>query len=249
MALASLPFLVGPPTRDGLPDLAKFVGRFHPVVLHLPIGMLVWVMIREGLNFLSKRSDSPSSLTAMGFAAASAVVAALLGFLLYHSTPDYDRELVERHLYGGVAFSCTAIAAYIVKIWVDATTGTGTWMYRVVLLASAGMMAFTSHDGASLTHGKGYLTDYAPDPLRRFIGMKPRAEKKYENQNADLSVYTGIIVPILESKCYSCHNEEKQKGRYRMDPYEMLLAGGKEGEAIISGKSAESNLMIRIELP
>lgn len=249
MALASLPFLIGPPTKDGLPDLAKFIGRFHPVVLHLPIGMLVWVLVREGLNFLSKRSESTSSHTAMGFAAASAVIAALLGFLLYHSTPDYDRELAERHLYGGLAFSCAAVAAYIIKVWVDVRQGTGTWLYRIVLLASAGMMAFTSHDGASLTHGKGYLTDYAPDPLRRFIGMKPRAEKKNENQNADLSAYAGIIMPILESKCYSCHNEEKQKGRYRMDQYDTLLAGGKEGEAIVSGKSAESNLIIRIELP
>jgi hypothetical protein len=34
-----------------------------------------------------------------------------------------------------------------------------------------------------------------------------------------------------------------------MDQYEMLLAGGKEGEAVISGKSADSNLIIRIELP
>jgi uncharacterized membrane protein len=248
-ALAGLPFLAGLPTEDGLPDLAKFIGRFHPIILHLPIGMLVWVLIRETLNTFSKRPDAASSRMAMGFAAASAVVAALLGFVLYHSMPDYDRDLAERHLYGGLAFSCVAVAAYVIKVWVDHTAGAGAALYRFVLLISAGIMAFTSHDGASLTHGKGYLTDYAPDPLRVALGMKPRGAEKSAAQAADQSVYAGIIVPILESKCYSCHNEEKQKGRFRMDEYDLLLAGGKEGEAIIPGKSAESNVIVRVELP
>ena len=249
-AIAGLPFFVGPPNQEGLPDTAKFIGRFHPVVLHLPIGMIIWVIVSELLNVFSKRSDAPSSRTAMGFAAASAVIAALLGFVLYHSTPDYDRELVERHLYGGLAFSCASILAYVIKVWADTKGGKGTWLYRTVLLASVGIMTITSHDGASLTHGKGYLTDYASEPLRRSLGMEPRrTEKKIVDQDAERAVYAGIIVPILESKCYSCHNEEKQKGRYRMDRYEMLLAGGNEGEAIVRGKSAESNLVIRIELP
>jgi uncharacterized membrane protein len=248
-ALAGLPFLAGPPTEQGLPDLAKFIGRFHPVVLHLPIGMLVWVLVRELLNAFSKRPEASSSRTAMGFAAASAVIAALLGFVLYHSMPDYDRELAERHLYGGLAFSCAAVLAYVIKVWVDSREGAGTCLYRFVLLASAGIMAFASHDGASLTHGKGYLTDYAPEPLRRLLGMEPRGADKPGAQPADQSVYAGVIVPILESKCYSCHNEEKQKGRYRMDQYDLLLAGGKEGEAIIPGKSAESNVIVRVELP
>jgi len=249
-ALAALPFVVGPPSEEGLPDTAKFIGRFHPVVLHLPIGMIIWVVVSELLNVFSKRLDAHSSRTAMGFAAASAVIAALLGFVLYHSTPDYDRELVERHLYGGLAFSCASILAYVIKVWTDTKGGKGTWLYRTVLLASVGIMTITSHDGASLTHGKGYLTDYAPEPLRRSLGMEPRrTEKKIVDQDAERAVYAGIIVPILESKCYSCHNEEKQKGRYRMDQYESLIAGGNEGEAIVRGKSAESNLIIRIELP
>ena len=248
-ALAGLPFLAGPPSEDGLPDLAKFIGRFHPVILHLPIGMLVWVLVREMLNAFSRRPDKPSSRTAMGFAAASAVVAALLGFVLYHSMPDYDRDLAERHLYGGLAFSCTAVAAFVIKVWVDAMSGSGAALYRFVLLASAGIMGFTSHDGASLTHGKGYLTDYAPDPLRKALGMGPRKAEKSVAQSADQSVYAGVIVPILESKCYTCHNEEKQKGRFRMDEYALLLAGGKEGDGIIPGKSAESNIIVRVELP
>ncbi|MCU0777830.1 MAG: hypothetical protein MUF86_09230 [Akkermansiaceae bacterium] len=247
--LASLPFLAGPPREDGLPDLAKFIGRFHPVILHLPIGMLVWVVVMEMLNVFSKRGNAHSSRAAMGFAAASAVVAALLGFILYHSMPDYDRELAERHLFGGLAFACSAVAAFVIKVWVDSRAGSGAAFYRCVLLASAGIMGFTSHDGASLTHGRGYLTDHAPEPLRRLLGMEPRKPARPDAQTEEQPVYAGVIVPILESKCYACHNAEKQKGRFRMDEYDLLLAGGKEGEGLIPGNSAESNIIVRAELP
>jgi hypothetical protein len=249
VSLACLPFIAGPPNEDGLPDVAKFIGRFHPVVLHLPIGMLVWVVVMEGLNLFKKQANAYSSRMAMGFTAATAVMAALLGFILYHSMPDYDRDLVERHLWGGLAFSCLAVAAFVIKVWVDTSAGSGRGIYRCVLLFSAGVMGFTSHDGASLTHGKGYLTDYAPEALRGLLGLEPRDKAKPDAEVAEESVYAGIVVPILENKCYSCHNAEKQKGKYRMDEFDLLLAGGKEGDAIIPGKSAESNIVIRIELP
>ncbi|RPJ34694.1 MAG: hypothetical protein EHM17_05540 [Verrucomicrobiaceae bacterium] len=247
-ALGLLPFLVGPPPVEGLPEIVKFIGRFHPVVLHLPIGILVWVLVQEGLNLLPGKRERASSRTAAGFAAASAVTASLLGLLLYYSMPEYDKDLAERHLYGGILFSCLAVAAYLVKIRVDASGGRGAVVYRIFLLASAGTMGAASHDGASLTHGRGYLTEHAPQPLRNWLGL-PERHFSGSGDEASLVVYTDLIVPILEQKCYSCHNAEKQKGRYRMDEYELLLAGGKEGDGIIPGDAAGSNVIVRIELP
>ena len=81
-ALAVLPFWAGPPPEDGLPDMAKFVGRFHPVLLHLPIGMLLLVLALETGRLFSKRKPGSSTQIAVFFAAASAVVAVLLGFVL-----------------------------------------------------------------------------------------------------------------------------------------------------------------------
>jgi len=101
IAMASLPLVVGPPPENGLPDLAKFIGRFHPVVLHLPIGIFVWVLVQECLNLFSKGGTQYSSRAAVGFAALSAIAASLLGFLLYYSMPDYDSEIAGRHLGGG----------------------------------------------------------------------------------------------------------------------------------------------------
>jgi mono/diheme cytochrome c family protein len=61
--------------------------------------------------------------------------------------------------------------------------------------------------------------------------------------------YRDVIAPILEQKCTSCHGAEKQKGKFRMDEYDLLVKGGKEGEGLIHGKSGESNIVVRVGLP
>jgi len=247
--LAALPFWVGKPQENGLPEVAKFIGRFHPVVLHLPIGMLVWVLLVEIGNLIFRNPARSSSRAAMFFTACSAVLAALLGFLLYYSMPDYDKDLAGRHLIGGILFACGTVAAFVVKTWVDALEGRGNKYYRIILLGCAGVMAFTSHDGASLTHGKGYLTDYAPDPLRKALGLSARITEKPKKNTDEQVVYTDLIVPIFEQKCYSCHNAEKRKGQYQMDQYDLLLAGGNKGAGIIPGNSGDSHMIVRIDLP
>jgi len=275
-ALAALPFWAGPPPEDGLPDMAKFFGRFHPVILHLPIGMLLLVLVLETGRLFSKNKSTASTQVAMFFVAASAVVAVLLGFVLYYSMPgDYDKELGERHLNGGLIFACGTVAAFVVKVWVDVAGGKGAWIYWTLLLGSSTVMGIASHDGASLTHGKDYLTQYAPNPVREAIGLPVKEEKKAKPSAGSTTlaskesgsqgsgatpvavvkapgeeiVYTDIIVPILEQKCYSCHNAEKQKGKFRMDEYELLVKGGKEGEGLVHGKAADSNIIVRIDLP
>lgn len=248
-ALGALPTIIGPPSENGLLDLAKFTGRFHPVVLHLPIGILVWVLVHECMVAFGLRQGS--SRTAMGLTAGSALIASLLGILLYYSIPEYDAELAQRHMDRGIAFTCLALATWLVKIWVDAAGGRGAFIYRGLLLGSAGVMTAASHDGASLTHGSTYLTEYAPAPLRELLGL-PEKKSSTPPAASDLAsqpVYQAVIAPIFEAKCYQCHNADRQRGKYRMDEYDLLLAGGNDGAAIVPGDAVASHLVKRIELP
>ena len=273
-ALAMLPGYAGPPPENGLPDdLAKFIGRFHPVVLHLPIGMLLLVLVLETGRLFSKKKAGSSTQVALFFTAASAVVATLLGFVLYYSDPDgYEQELAVRHLNNGIIFACGVVGTFVVKVWVDVAGGKGGWLVWTLLLGSSAVMGIASHDGASMTHGKNYLTEYAPNEVRKVIGLPLKEEKEKKPAGgpavlaagdsgatgtipvaakapAEQVVYTDVIAPILEQKCYSCHNADKQKGKYRMDEYDLLVKGGKEGDGIIHGKSADSNVIVRIDLP
>jgi hypothetical protein len=61
--------------------------------------------------------------------------------------------------------------------------------------------------------------------------------------------YTDIISPILESKCYGCHNANKQKGGLRMDEINLLMKGGKNGKIIEPGNADASEMIKRLLLP
>jgi hypothetical protein len=82
------------------------------------------------------------------------------------------------------------------------------------------------------------------------LGHEPRvktgpSDKPLEEQ----IVYADIVQPILNKRCVECHKEGKSKGKLRMDTFEMLVKGGKEGSAIEPGSAEDSNIVYRPELP
>ena len=243
--LISLPFVAGEPDGDKMPDIVRFLGHFHPFILHLPIGIFVLILCQEFVALFSRHKPYRSILPAF-LGAASAVTAMLTGFLLYQGGGFEGSELVEDHLWGGLAFACAAVLTFIVKIW-SAAPGSSQALYRILVLASVGVMTYASHDGASITHGKDYLTEYAPDSIRKLLGLEPK-EKTEEIPVKPLEeqiVYADIVQPILNKRCVQCHKEGKSKGKFRMDSYEMLVKGGKEGDGIEPGNAEDSNIVYR----
>ena len=252
--LVSMPIVAGPPGGKGLPDIVRFLGHFHPAVLHLPIGVFILILFQElGLIFFRRgRENAGASLFPLFFGAASAILAVIAGFLLYqgHGDDYAGQDLAERHLWGGLVFAVAAVLTFIVKAWTVSLAANPAW-YRLLLFGSVGVMGFASHDGASLTHGSDYLTKYAPDPLRKILGLDPKdkPEAAPDAEPVDPVVYANIVAPILERRCVQCHKPGKIKGKLRMDTFEMLVKGGSEGPAIEPGSAAKSNIVIRIELP
>jgi hypothetical protein len=57
------------------------------------------------------------------------------------------------------------------------------------------------------------------------------------------------VQPIFEEKCVLCHNAEKFKGSLRLDSYQNLMRGGKDGPVIHRGEPGKSELFRRITLP
>ena len=54
------------------------------------------------------------------------------------------------------------------------------------------------------------------------------------------------VRPILEANCYACHGPKKQKADFRLDDRAAALRGGTEGPAILPGKAAQSELILRV---
>jgi hypothetical protein len=55
------------------------------------------------------------------------------------------------------------------------------------------------------------------------------------------------VLPILAHNCFECHAHGKKKGGLDLSSREMLLRGGKNGSAIVVGKSGSSRLVQLVE--
>src|SRR6478736_3375480 len=86
IGLISMPFVAGKPDAAKMPDIIRFIGHFHPVLLHLPIGVFILILLQELGAIFGKRHHEQVANTAMFplfFGSASAIVAVIAGFLLF----------------------------------------------------------------------------------------------------------------------------------------------------------------------
>ena len=58
--------------------------------------------------------------------------------------------------------------------------------------------------------------------------------------------FAGAIEPILRRRCYSCHGPDKQESGLRLDRRAAVLRGGETGPALLPGKAAKSQLLLRV---
>lgn len=229
-----------------------FFGRFHPLILHLPIGALCVVAFIEAGRLLARGKWAPDVRPALGFAAISGVASIAAGFLLGQDS-GYQQALLNEHFWWGCGFGVCLCLAFVARLGRSQCSAVAYWLTLLLSLIS---MTVAGHHGASLTHGETYLTDEAPPLVRDLLGLPERQASARELAALEMEkpleaqiFYIAYARPIFEFRCYECHNASKQKGKLRMDSYEAVLAGGKEGPAVVAGNSADSTIIQRIELP
>lgn len=210
--------------------LFEFTGRFHPLFVHLPIGILLIAVIFIWLNDL-KRIEIPAGVIRLTLAlgALSAISSVITGLALEQSG-DYDADAVGLHKYMGITLTIVTIG-----LWLAADKPK-----PVLKWGSLGMMilvVITGHLGGSLTHGTGYLTSEVSAPEAEVV------------INLEGLFYKDAVKPILAARCYSCHGDNKQKGKLRLDTEELIMKGGKSGKVIEPGNPEESELVQRLDLP
>jgi uncharacterized membrane protein len=230
---------------NSAPDIGLFFGRFHPVLLHLPIGLLVALAGLELFGLLPRfRQATEARRPMLLMLVPAAIITVACGWLLSRGG-GYDQETVDLHFYTGIGVAVLSV----VLLWLQ---GRGRVMgYRLGLLATLGLLSISSHNGGTLTHGKGYLTRHAPEPFRTWFGLEAGASASAlpQGMSPDAAVHAVFIQPILQRTCVGCHGPEKSKGGLRCDSLETLLTGGDTGPALVAGNGAESLLIQRIQLP
>lgn len=232
-------------------SLWPLAGRFHPLLVHLPIGMLLLAIVAELLGRRPAWSAwRPLVPLALLVGAWSAIVAGIVGLLL-SDWGSYDPAVLQWHRWFGLGIPVLATITW----WLRDRAETGEeqahrrYPFAVVTLLLA--ITIGGHLGGTLTRGEGYLTRYLPEGMRALVGLPAEeALTTITIGNPDTTrVYATLIQPILTSRCGSCHNPMRHKGGLELTTSKGLFAGGRQGKVVVPGRAEESELLVRVSLP
>lgn len=221
-----------------VPGWLQSTGRLHPVLLHFPSALLLLMLV--AIPFRSRWTSIPEFSTIFGrgllLTSFATVLTALSGVFL--SLADgYDADLLTRHLWLG---TFTAILSYVIwQLW--ASEGLAPSWLNLTSVAGILSLVIGSHFGGTLTHGSDFLsfsTEDQDDP----------GEIRRPPVTDSTAIYLAAVQPLLQAKCYACHNEKKSKGGLVMSDIRRMLAGGKSGAMWVAGDPDNSLIIERLLL-
>ena len=222
----------------------SFPGRFHPLLVHLPIGILWMAFLFELLSRFKGYGKIKSAVRpALFLGACSAVISAFTGYWLSQEG-GYDERLLRVHQYLGIGTAIFALIIYLHRKYSFISDKPKRRMVRLALfLILMVFLTATGHFGGSLTHGEGYL--FGSDGV---TAIDAAIAYPIISDVPQAKVFDDVIKPIFEQKCYGCHSVKKQKGQLRLDSQEFIEKGGKHGHVVAIGNPNESELFKRITL-
>lgn len=217
--------------RMVVPPVIQAFARLHPVLLHLPIGLLLVTVIL----FFTRRSFGGKALDdlldfLLHLTAFTASFTALMGLLL-SKEGSYAAQQLWMHKWLGVSLSFLC--------WFLLMARNKLQVLRPLGVAGVVVLVFTGHYGANLTHGENFVWA----PLQTEEARPPRVITD------STSLFTATIEPIMESKCYGCHNRRKAKGKLVLTSLASMKNGGKDGALWKANDPAHSLLVKKITLP
>lgn len=253
------PMLGGVPANPHPPTALLFFGRFHPLIVHLPIGVLIFSLVVELGGLLpSFEKQWREATLLLGFVgAAGTVFAVLFGILLSREGGYAGPDFILHQFIGIVACIGTLVTMLVRLAYAGNPQRLRLLATRLSMFATFGLLSLGAHFGGNLVHGSKYLTEFAPSFVAQtmgamehflgsFVGSKPALAAT--SSNGTPTVFNDVILPLLDAKCNKCHNEAKSKGDLRMDTYALAIKGGENGHNIKPGKPEESLCLERMVL-
>ncbi len=171
--------LIFPPLYDApkteASDMVVFIGRFHPILLHLPIGSLIFLAMLEVLC-MGRRGEAKhgsTALLALFVGAAGSVLAVIAGIMLSREG-GYAGGNFSLHQTMGIIGTAGVLLALVTRLM---AMGQGNWellhAYRALFFLSFGIMSLGAHFGGNMSHGSKFMTERAPEPIKsQMIAME-----------------------------------------------------------------------------
>jgi uncharacterized membrane protein len=226
-------------------EFIYFLGRFHVLVLHIPIGIIVAIFVLELLARKEKYRHLESASAFLWTAAAVSAIATITLGYMHFAEGGFDGPSGAQHRTFGTAL------AIIITVVALLRSSRFAPAYMPVYFPAATLMvllaAITGHYGGNLTHGSTYLVEYAPQPIRSLMGLAARRPPVASLGVAD--PFLDLVGPMFQSRCSGCHNEDKRQGELVLTSYAGVIRGGETGAAVVAGRPQFSELLNRVSLP
>ena len=222
-------------------DISLFVGRFHPLFVHLPIGIILATVAAE---LLIKSNDKLINWLWF-FSFASAVLAIFTGFQLSNGS-GYPSGDLFWHKWLGIS-----VAGLSLIIWIHRkySHDTKPLLGNILKIAVVILISVGGHIGGQLTHGSDYLVEAAPSFIKKIVGYHGDEKIDLSTIHADsIQSYEHLIYPIFDKKCMQCHSEKSASGDLVMESHEQIMEGGDSGAALVSEDASESEIFKRVTL-
>ena len=221
----------------------EFLGRLHPMVLHLPIGLWIGVAVLEYGGAMFRRTPQRSVIATLAWlAAVTSIMSAGTGWVLSqepHYSPTTDLEL---HRWLGIAVAVVGLLAAIFS-GLQARQG-----FRVLLMFVLLVIGPAGHFGSVITHGQGWLFE----PFQTREPATPNNNQQDPNNpNSTATDKQGWVAvqAMLINRCGKCHGETKQKAELALHTREGIEKGAEIGPVLVPGKPEDSLIFTTLELP
>ena len=208
-------------------------GAFHPLFVHLPIGLWFGFIIFLIIGTIKKTINIFPFLKIISILV---LITSIFSFLtgLSLKLGGYTGSIINAHLYAALIF--IYFMSFFCIYHLKERSFFNLWISSLLITFCLG---YTGHLGSVITHGT------LSERISKNVLNKEETQLKNSSDNFfEISVY-----PILESKCTYCHNDKRSQGGLNMMTEESIIKGGLFGSAILIGDSESSEIIRRINLP
>jgi uncharacterized membrane protein len=138
-------------------DMA-LIGRLHPLLVHIPIGLALFAAAAEAIFMARGQADwRTAALASLRTSAPFGLAAAIAGWRLAASPGVEATPSLDWHRWLGTLAAVALLGAALATAGVREGRAATLWVYRIALFWAAALVAITAHLGGLLVWGADFL--------------------------------------------------------------------------------------------